>query len=124
MPWRPTWNHFRPPSPRGAPHSPPLFTLRTTLHSCRLAPAGRQWGARLGKRKSRKAAQAPTRKVPKLDTTFNCPFCNNERSVSAKLCVAAAGGGGGPRTLGPARPRGPGRAAGAGERAGGAVPPG
>ena len=50
----------------------------------------------MGKRKSRKAAQAPTRKVPKLDTTFNCPFCNNERSVSAKLCVAAAGGGGGP----------------------------
>ena len=61
----------------------------------------------MGKRKSRKAAQAPTRKVPKLDTTFNCPFCNNERSVSAKLCVA----GGGPRTLGPraARRAGPGR---------------
>lgn len=59
----------------------------------------------MGKRKSRKAAQAPTRKVPKLDTTFNCPFCNNERSVSAKLCVAAAAGGGG--ALEPSGPRGP-----------------
>lgn len=37
----------------------------------------------MGKRKSSKP---PPKKVrPKLDTTFNCPFCNSAKSVTCKL---------------------------------------
>ena len=37
----------------------------------------------MGKRKSK--APPPKKVQPKLDTTFTCPFCNHEKSVSAKL---------------------------------------
>jgi transcription elongation factor Elf1 len=56
----------------------------------------------MGKRKSSKARQPaalrvaagspppqppPKKLAPKLDKSFACPFCNHEKSVSAKLCV-------------------------------------
>ncbi|CAI5467937.1 unnamed protein product [Closterium sp. Yama58-4] len=37
----------------------------------------------MGKRKS--AAKPEARKVQKVPTTFNCPFCNHEASVECKL---------------------------------------
>lgn len=37
----------------------------------------------MGKRKSTKAP--PKKQRPKLDTTFNCPFCNASKSVSCTL---------------------------------------
>jgi len=34
----------------------------------------------------RKSSKPPPKKVaPKLEKTFTCPFCNNERSVVAKM---------------------------------------
>ncbi len=36
----------------------------------------------------RKSSKPPPKKVaPKLDKLFTCPFCNHEKSVSAKLCA-------------------------------------
>ena len=35
----------------------------------------------MGKRKSSKPP--PKKKKPKLDSTFNCPFCNSNKSVGA-----------------------------------------
>ncbi|CAI5946252.1 unnamed protein product [Closterium sp. NIES-64] len=37
----------------------------------------------MGKRKS--AAKPEARRVQKVPTTFNCPFCNHEASVECKL---------------------------------------
>ncbi|GHP06330.1 hypothetical protein PPROV_000507700 [Pycnococcus provasolii] len=37
----------------------------------------------MGKRKTSKAP--PKKPRPKLSTTFNCPFCNHEKSVVAKM---------------------------------------
>lgn len=37
----------------------------------------------MGKRKSSKPP--PKKKRPTLDSTFNCPFCNSSKSVSAQL---------------------------------------
>jgi len=37
----------------------------------------------MGKRKSSKPP--PTKQKPKLDATFNCPFCNSGKSVSAVM---------------------------------------
>ena len=37
----------------------------------------------MGKRKSSKPP--PTKQKPKLDATFNCPFCNSGKSVAAVL---------------------------------------
>ena len=41
----------------------------------------------MGKRKSRKAPTV-SRKKEKLDTKFDCPFCNHEKAVTAKMCGA------------------------------------
>mmetsp|Transcript_4128 Transcript_4128/g.10585 ORF Transcript_4128/g.10585 Transcript_4128/m.10585 type:complete len:82 (-) Transcript_4128:309-554(-) len=38
----------------------------------------------MGKRKS-KAAPPPKKKTPKLDTVFDCPFCNHKKAITAKL---------------------------------------
>ena len=38
----------------------------------------------MGKRKS-SAPPPPKKKTPKLDTTFDCPFCNRKKSVTADL---------------------------------------
>ena len=40
----------------------------------------------MGKRKSKKAPAPNKKKTPKLDTVFECPFCNHSSSVKAKLC--------------------------------------
>ena len=37
----------------------------------------------MGKRKS--SAPPPKKEAPKLDTAFNCPFCNSSKSVSATM---------------------------------------
>ncbi|KAK9764123.1 hypothetical protein K7432_008632 [Basidiobolus ranarum] len=37
----------------------------------------------MGKRKS--SAKAPTKRKVVLDTTFNCLFCNHEKSISCRL---------------------------------------
>ncbi|CAN6215030.1 unnamed protein product [Urochloa humidicola] len=39
----------------------------------------------MGKRKSRKAAKAPPKKKKKLETAFDCPFCNHRGSVECKI---------------------------------------
>mmetsp|Transcript_1010 Transcript_1010/g.1819 ORF Transcript_1010/g.1819 Transcript_1010/m.1819 type:complete len:86 (+) Transcript_1010:210-467(+) len=38
----------------------------------------------MGKRKS-SAPPPPKKKAPKLDTTFDCPFCNRKKCVFANL---------------------------------------
>jgi len=38
----------------------------------------------MGKRKATKAPP-PKKKRPKVETKFNCPFCNNEKCVSVKM---------------------------------------
>ena len=44
----------------------------------------------------RKSSKPPPKKVqPKLAKQFTCPFCNNEKTVTAKLCVPPPGGAGG-----------------------------
>ena len=44
----------------------------------------------MGKRKSSKP---PPKKIkPKVDTLFTCPFCNHDKSVSAKLDHLSAKG--------------------------------
>jgi|TARA_B110000977_G_scaffold196171_1_gene276019 transcription elongation factor Elf1 len=37
----------------------------------------------MGKRKSSKPP--PKKVAPKVDTTFTCPFCNHDKSVTAKM---------------------------------------
>ena len=37
----------------------------------------------MGKKKSRKMQQKATK--PKVDTVFDCPFCNHPRAVEIKL---------------------------------------
>jgi len=39
--------------------------------------------ASMGKRKSSKPP--PKKVVPKVDTTFTCPFCNHDKAVIAKM---------------------------------------
>ncbi|KAG2604309.1 transcription elongation factor 1 homolog [Panicum virgatum] len=39
----------------------------------------------MAKRKSRKAKAAPPKKASKLDTAFDCPFCNNRASVECTI---------------------------------------
>jgi len=44
----------------------------------------------------RKSSKPPPKKVqPKLAKQFTCPFCNNEKTVTAKLCVPPPPGGAG-----------------------------
>jgi hypothetical protein len=39
----------------------------------------------MGKRKTRKKPQAKRKNVEALETQFNCPFCNHERSCEVKM---------------------------------------
>jgi len=39
----------------------------------------------MGKRKSKRKAPTAKKAVQPLDTQFNCPFCNHERSCEVKL---------------------------------------
>jgi len=39
----------------------------------------------MGKRKSKRKAPTKAKAVQPLDTQFNCPFCNHERSCEVKL---------------------------------------
>ncbi|CAL5051146.1 unnamed protein product [Urochloa decumbens] len=39
----------------------------------------------MGKRKSRKAAKVPPKKKEKLETAFDCPFCNHRASVECTI---------------------------------------
>ena len=52
-------------------------------------PGGASWGASGSMGGKRSAKKPPPKKVaPKLDKTFNCPFCNHEKSVHAKMCAS------------------------------------
>ena len=37
------------------------------------------------KKSKRKAPVSAAKRRPKLETTFNCPFCNREKSVECRL---------------------------------------
>ena len=39
----------------------------------------------MGKRKAKRKAPPKKRFIEKLDTQFNCPFCNHERSCEVKM---------------------------------------
>ncbi|CAN6165043.1 unnamed protein product [Urochloa humidicola] len=41
----------------------------------------------MAKRKSRKAAKAPPKKKDKLETAFDCPFCNHRASVECTIVL-------------------------------------
>ena len=39
----------------------------------------------MGKRKAKRKAPPKKKFLEKLDTQFNCPFCNHERSCEVKM---------------------------------------
>jgi hypothetical protein len=60
------------------------------VRACLRSPLRRSADALSWAQGKRKSSKPPPKKVaPKLDKLFTCPFCNHEKSVSAKLCAPA-----------------------------------
>ena len=42
----------------------------------------------MGRRKSKRKPPSRRKAIEPLDTQFNCPFCNHEKSCEVKMCVS------------------------------------